>query len=146
MAEKKKKNTTWQKIKNSPFESATELKQHSEKVRLEEWDRVLRANERHNALRAVDDGIGRIFTNGYKAQFKDAEDQTKHSVWVYLSPDDEIKIEIDNEFKSKDSTGTLEALVRSLSQSFVSGYMSTVGLKNDDPNIETKEKHKHSKK
>lgn len=142
----KKKNTTWQKIKNSPFDSATELKQHAEKVRLEEWDRVLRANERHNALKAVDDGIGKIFTNGYKAQFKDAEDKTKHAVWVHLTDNDEVKIEIDNEFKSKDTNGTLEALVRSLSQSFVSGYMMTVGLKNDDPNVDGNEKPKSTKK
>lgn len=142
MAEKKK-NTTWQKIKNSPFESATQLKQHTENVRLEEWDRILRANERHHALKAVDDGIGRIFTNGYKAQFKDSDDETKHAVWVHLTEDDEIKIEIDNEFKSKDSNGTLEALVKSLSQSFVSGYMTTVGLKSDDPNVDgSKEKKK----
>lgn len=129
---KQKKNTTWQKIKNSPFASATELKQHAEQVRMEEWDRVLRANERHNAMKAVDDGIGRLFTNGYKAQFKDKNDQTEHAVWVHLTANDEIKIEIDTEFKSKDTNGTLEALVRSLSQSFVSGYMMTVGLKNDD--------------
>lgn len=132
----KRKNTTWQKIKNSPFQSATELKQHAEQIRMEEWDRVLRANERHNALKAVDEGISRIFTSGYKAQFKDGNDHTKHAVWVRLTEDDEIKIEIDNEFKSKDSNGTLEALVRSLSQSFVSGYMMTVGLKNDEPSIE----------
>lgn len=129
---KQKKNTTWQKIKNSPFESATELKQHAEQVRMEEWDRVLRANERHNAIKAVDDGIGRLFTNGYKAQFKGKNDQTEHAVWVHLTENDEIKIEIDTEFKSKDNNGTLEALVRSLSQSFVSGYMMTVGLKNED--------------
>ena len=143
---KQKKNTTWQKIKNSPFASATELKQHAEQVRMEEWDRVLRANERHNALKAVDDGIGRLFTNGYKAQFKDNTDQTEHAVWVHLSDNDEIKIEIDGEFKSKDTNGTLEALVRSLSQSFVSGYMMTVGLKNEDPITEGKDTRSASKK
>ncbi len=136
----KKKNTTWQKIKNSPFQSATELKQHAEKVSMEEWDRVLRANERHNALKAVDEGIGRIFINGFKAQFKDSTEQTQHAVWVHLTANDEIKIEIDNEFKSKDTNGTLEALVRSLSQSFVSGYMMTLGLKNEDPNVTQKTK------
>lgn len=55
-------------------------------------------------------------------------------IWGHFTEEDEIKIEIDNEFKSKDANGTLAALVRSLSQSFVSGYMMTVGLKNDDPN------------
>ena len=83
-------------------------------------------------MKAVDDGIGRLFTNGYKAQFKDKNEQTEHAVWVHLTENDEIKIEIDTEFKSKDTNGTLEALVRSLSQSFVSGYMMTVGLKNED--------------
>ncbi|NUN06142.1 MAG: hypothetical protein HUU57_10305 [Bdellovibrio sp.] len=137
-------NKTWKKIKDSPFDSATELNQHIEKIKFEEWDRIIRANERHLALKSSDEGLGRIFSQGFKAKFKDKDDKTEHAVWVHLTEDDEVKIEIDSEFKSKDTNGTLEALVRSLSQSFVSGYMTTVGLKSDD-SIPTDEKKKSKK-
>lgn len=37
MPDKKTKNTTWQKIKNSPFRSAKELKENEERIDREEW-------------------------------------------------------------------------------------------------------------
>lgn len=132
MAEKKK-NTTWQKIKNSPFSSAKELKEHEDKIDREEWERITRAESRLGYFQRPESRIGRLLSQGYKASFKSQDDEGDHSVRVFLNEENEIEIEINNDLKSEDKNGTLEALVRSLSQSFVSGYLMSVGLRNDDP-------------
>lgn len=129
----KKTNTTWQKIKNSPFGSAKELKEHEERIDREEWERITRAESRLGYLQRPESRMGKILSQGYKAGFKNDGDETHHSVRVFLNDNSEIEIEIDNELKSEDKNGTLEALVRSLSQSFVSGYLMSVGLKGDEP-------------
>lgn len=129
----KKKNTTWEKIKNSPFGSAKELKEHEERIDREEWERITRAEARLGYLQRPESRIGKLLSNGYKAGFKDEDDDTQHSVRVFLNDNNEIEIEIDSELKSEDKNGTLEALVRSLSQSFVSGYLMSVGLKAEEP-------------
>lgn len=132
MAEKKK-NTTWQKIKNSPFSSAKELKEHEDRIDREEWERITRAEARLGYLQREDSRVGKLLSQGYKASFKSEDDTTTHSVRVFLNDQNEVEIEIDNELKSEDKNGTLETLVRSLSQSFVSGYLMSVGLKAEEP-------------
>lgn len=84
-------------------------------------------------LQRPESRVGRLLSQGYKASFKADDDKTQHSVRVFLNDDNEVEIEIDNELKSEDKNGTLEALVRSLSQSFVSGYLMSVGLKSEEP-------------
>ena len=134
MAKKKSAatNTTWQKIKDSPFSSATELKAHEERILREEWEQITRAKQRPNLLRKEENrDIIAPFTKGFKAKFSGKDDPTDNLVKVYLTEAEEIQIEIDNELKSKDSNGTLESLVKSLTESFMSGYLTALGLKDE---------------
>ncbi len=125
-------NTTLLKLKNTPFKTATELKQYEEKILREEWENIERAKQRRILLQKEDNKeiIG-PFLNGFGAKFVGSHQDSDNLVKVYLAQDDSIQIDIDDELKSKDSSDIVESLVKSLTESFVNGYLTALGLKNE---------------
>ena len=134
MAKKKEQttNTTLLRLKNTPFKTASELKQHEERILREEWENVERARQRRILLQKDENKevIG-PFLKGFKAKFVGGEDNSDNLVRVYLANDESIQIDIDDELKSKDVNGAVESLVKSLTESFVNGYLTALGLKDE---------------
>lgn len=133
MAKKKETtNTTLLRLKNTPFKTATELKQHEERVLREEWENIERAKQRRVLLQKEENRevIG-PFLNGFRAKFTGSDENEDHLVRVYLSSDESIHIDIDESLKSKDGSDTVEGLVKSLTESFVNGYLTALGLKSE---------------
>tara|TARA_B110001454_G_scaffold64823_1_gene62993 strand:- start:41478 stop:41915 length:438 start_codon:yes stop_codon:yes gene_type:complete len=134
MAKKKEQttNTTLLRLKNTPFKTASELKQHEERILREEWENVERARQRRILLQKDENKevIG-PFLKGFKAKFVGSGDNSDNLVRVYLASDESIQIDIDDELKSKDVNGAVESLVKSLTESFVNGYLTALGLKDE---------------
>ena len=134
MAKKKEQttNTTLLRLKNTPFKTASELKQHEERILREEWENVERARQRRILLQKDENKevIG-PFLKGFKAKFVGGGDNSDNLVRVYLAADESIQIDIDDELKSKDVNGAVESLVKSLTESFVNGYLTALGLKDE---------------
>jgi len=125
-------NTTLLKLKNTPFKTATELKQHEERILREEWENIERAKQRRILLQKDENKeVMGPFLNGFGAKFVGANQGSDNLVKVYLAQDDSIQIDIDNELKSKDASDTVESLVKSLTESFVNGYLTALGLKDE---------------
>lgn len=134
MAKRKKTttNSTWLRIKDSPFKSATEMKTHEDRILREEWEIVERAKQRRRLLRKEENAeIIAPFTNGFAAKFVGNED-VENLVRVYLTKNDQVQVDIDETLKTKDSSTTVECLVKSLSESFMNGYLSALGLRDEN--------------
>lgn len=145
MAKKKESttNTTLLRLKNTPFKSAAELKQHEERILREEWENVERAKQRRTLLQKEENkDIMGPFLKGFKAKFVGDNQDVDSLVKVYLTHDESVQIEIDDELKSKDVNGTVESLVKSMTESFVNGYLTALGLKEDGLFTATKKSSK----
>ena len=135
MAKKKEPttNTTLLKLKNTPFKTASELKHYEEKILREEWENIERAKQRRLLLQKDENKVViSPFLNGFKARFVGRGKELDSLVKVYLSNDESVQIEIDDELKSKDVNSAVESLVKSLTESFVNGYLTALGLKDEN--------------
>ncbi len=136
-------NTTLLRLKNTPFKTATELKQHEERILREEWEIVERAKQRRTLLlKDENKDVMGPFLKGFKAKFVGDNLDADSLVKVYLKSDESVQIDIDDELKSKDVNGMVESLVKSMTESFVNGYLTALGLKEDGIFTATK---RHSK-
>lgn len=123
-------NTTLLRLKNTPFESASEMKSFEKKLLKEEWESIERARVRKLLLmKEENQSVIAPFLNGFQAKFNLGN--TENLVKVYLTKNDQIQIDIDNELKSDDTSGVMEALVKSLTESFMGGYLTALGLKDE---------------
>ena len=52
-------------------------------------------------------------------------------VKVYLTDEEAVQVEIDNELKAKDYNAAMESIVKSLVEGFMGGYFRALGLKSD---------------
>lgn len=95
---------------------------------MEEWERIERARHRRNLFKKEENSeLIAPFQKGWGARFIGSED-TGNLVKVYLTEDDLVQIDIDETLKSKDAGSTVEVLVRSVSSSFINGYLTSLGL------------------
>lgn len=134
-------NTTLLRLKNTPFKTAAEMKVHEDRILREEWETVERAKQRRQLLKKEENAeIIAPFTNGFAAKFIGNE-EVGNLVRVYLTDTDQVQIDIDDSLKTKDASATVECLVRSLSESFMNGYLSALGLK-DETLLPTSPAHK----
>lgn len=125
-------NATLLKLKNTPFKTAADLKQQEERILREEWENVERAKQRRLLLlKEENKDVIRPFLNGFSAKFVGSNKGLENLVTVHLTADESVQIDIDEELKSKDLNGTVESLVKSLTESFVSGYLTALGLKDE---------------
>ena len=121
-------NTTLLRLKNTPFKTAAEMKMHEDRILMEEWERIERAKQRRRLFRKEENAeVIAPFRKGWGARFVGSED-VGNLVKVYLDDVDQVQIDIDESLKSKDAMATVDCLVRSVSQSFIKGYNSTLGL------------------
>lgn len=135
-------NTTLLRLKNTPFETASEMKAYEKKLLKEEWENIERARLRRLLLKKEENQeIISPFLKGFQAKFVGNEG-TENLVRVYLTKQDEIQIDIDNELKGEDSNGVMEGLVKSLTESFMNGYLTALGLKDESLFKATGEKSK----
>lgn len=145
LAKKTTTNTTLLRLKNTPFSSASEMKVEEERLLKEEWENVERARVRRLLLKKDENqDVIAPFIKGFQARFI-GDDANENLVRVHLTKDDAIQIDIDDELKSADKSGVVESLVKSLTESFMSGYLSAIGLKDDSLFQAARKQTKHHK-
>lgn len=128
MSRKETTNTTLLRLKGTPFKTAAEMKVHEDRLLMEEWERIERAKYRRQLFKKEENSeVLSPFQKGWGARFVGNE-EVGNLVKVYLTKDDEVQIDIDDSLKSKDSSAVVEVLVRSISASFIGGYLATLGL------------------
>ena len=126
-------NATLLKLKHTPFKTATEMKAHEERICREEWELVERAKHRRLLLNKEEyEDIIMPFKKGFKAKFVGSDAIKDNMVKVYLTKDESVQIEIDDGLKSKDINGAVHSLVKSLTESFMNGYLSALGLREEN--------------
>lgn len=124
-------NTTLLRLKNTPFKTAGEMKSHEDRILREEWEIIERAKQRRRLLKKEENAeVIAPFTNGFAAKFIGNE-EVGNLVRVYLTEKDLVQVDIDESLKTKDAAATVECLVKSLSESFMNGYLSALGLKDE---------------
>ena len=107
------------------------MKTHEERILREEWEAVERAKQRRRLFKK--EGNAEIiapFMNGFAAKFV-GDEATGNLVRVYLTETDQVQIDVDEQLNTKDASATVECLVKSLSISFMNGYLSALGLKDE---------------
>lgn len=124
-------NTTLLRLKDKPFGNATELKNEEKRILREEWESIERARVRRLLLlKEENKEIVSPFLKGFQAKFV-GKDESENVVKVYLTKDDQVQIEVDSEMKDSGTGEAIEGLVKSLSESFMNGYLTALGLKDD---------------
>ena len=53
-------------------------------------------------------------------------------VRIYLNDDEQVQIEVDSEMKEEGTSEAIEGLIKSMSESFMNGYLTALGLKEDN--------------
>lgn len=125
-------NTTLLKLKGTPFESATEMKEAEKRILMNEWESIERAKARRLLLKKEENQeVIAPFLNGFQAKFV-GQDNTENVVRVYLTKEDRVQVEVDEELKNQDMIGAVEGLVKSMTESFMNGYLTALGLKEDN--------------
>jgi len=124
-------NTTLLKLKNTPFKSAGEMKAEEERVLKEEWENIERARVRRLLLKKEDyQDVIAPFVKGFQARFM-SDPENENLVRVHLTKEDALQIDIDDQLRSEDKSGVVESLVKSVTGSFINGYLTAIGLKDD---------------
>lgn len=131
MPKNKTVNTTLLRLKDKPFGNATELKNEEKRILREEWESIERARVRRLLLlKEENKEIVSPFLKGFQAKFV-GKDESENVVKVYLTKEDQVQIEVDSEMKDSGTGEAIEGLVKSLSESFMNGYLTALGLKDD---------------
>lgn len=126
-------NITLLKLKGTPFKTGTELKANKERILKEEWESIERARVRHGLLlHESNRNIIAPFFDGFSAKFVGPEGQNENLVRVYFNDNRAVQVDIDNKLRIKNTAETVESLVKSLVDGFVGGYITLLGLKNDN--------------
>lgn len=132
MAKNTTTNTTLLRLKNTPFENATDLKNEEKKILKQEWENVERARVRRLLLlKEENKEIVSPFLKGFQAKFV-GKDDSENVVRIYLNEQEQVQIEVDSEMKEEGTGEAIEGLVKSLSESFMNGYLTALGLKEDN--------------
>jgi hypothetical protein len=125
-------NPTLIRLKGTPFKTATELKIFEDKILKDEWQSVERARVRRELLmKAENKKIIAPFINGFNAKFIAHNSENENLIRIYLTAEEAIQVDIDNQLRSKDTNEALESLIKSLVGGFLGGYLTALGL-NDD--------------
>lgn len=126
------KNATLLRLKNTPFENAKQLKAAEARLRAEEWESMERARLR-KAYYAKPEyrGIIAPLLNGFTAKVVGGEDADL--VRVYLTSEDRVHVEVASNVSHPEDNLAVQTLVRSLTESFMNGYFTALGLRDDEP-------------
>ncbi len=132
MPKKLTTNTTLLRLKNTPFESATAMKTEEQRILKQEWENVERARVRRLLLMKDENReIVSPFLKGFQAKFV-GKDESENVVRIYLNDDEQVQIEVDSEMKEEGTSEAIEGLIKSMSESFMNGYLTALGLKEDN--------------
>lgn len=132
MPKKPTTNTTLLRLKNTPFESATAMKTEEQRILKQEWENVERARVRRLLLlKEENKEIVSPFLKGFQAKFV-GKDESENVVRIYLNDEEQVQIEVDSEMKEEGTSEAIEGLIKSLSESFMNGYLTALGLKEDN--------------
>ena len=132
MPKKPTTNTTLLRLKNTPFESATAMKTEEQRILKQEWENVERARVRRLLLMKDENReIVSPFIKGFQAKFV-GKDESENVVRIYLNDDEQVQIEVDSEMKEEGTSEAIEGLIKSMSESFMNGYLTALGLKEDN--------------
>ncbi len=132
MPKKPTTNTTLLRLKNTPFESATAMKTEEQRILKQEWENVERARVRRLLLMKDENReIVSPFLKGFQAKFV-GKDESENVVRIYLNDDEQVQIEVDSEMKEEGTSEAIEGLIKSMSESFMNGYLTALGLKEDN--------------
>mgnify|MGYP003373786495 FL=1 len=132
MPKKLTTNTTLLRLKNTPFESATAMKTEEQRILKQEWENVERARVRRLLfMKDENREIVSPFLKGFQAKFV-GKDESENVVRIYLNDDEQVQIEVDSEMKEEGTSEAIEGLIKSMSESFMNGYLTALGLKEDN--------------
>ncbi len=125
-------NTTLLRRKNTPFESSSEMKAEEKRLLKQEWENVERARVRRLLfLKEENREIISPFIKGFQAKFV-GKDEQENVVRIFLNDKEQVQIEVDSEMKEEGASEAIEGLVRSMSESFMTGYLNALGFKDDN--------------
>lgn len=125
-------NSTLQRLTGTPFKTGSELKNAEEQILKEEWINIESARVRRNLFKMENNKeILAPFLKGFQAKFVNESGKHEQVVKVYLTEDEAIQVEIDNDLKIKDYNAAVESIVKSLVEGFMGGYFKALGLKSD---------------
>ncbi len=125
-------NTTLKRLTGTPFKTGSELKIAEEQILKEEWKNIERARVRRNLFKMENNKeILAPFLKGFQAKFVNENGNREQVVRVFLTDDEAIQVEIDNELRVKDYNAAIETIVKSLVEGFMGGYFKALGLKGD---------------
>lgn len=125
-------NTTLLRLKNTPFESSSEMKAEEKRLLKQEWENVERARVRRLLfLKEENREIISPFIKGFQAKFV-GKDEQENVVRIFLNDKEQVQIEVDSEMKEEGASEAIEGLVRSMSESFMTGYLNALGFKDDN--------------
>lgn len=132
MPKKPTTNITLHSLKDTPFKSAGDRKREEQRITNEEWESVARARARRRLLLKDENReILSPFFNGFQAKFV-GRDESENVVKVYLTKEEQVQIEVDSEMKDNNANEAIEGLVKSISESFMNGYLTALGLKEEN--------------
>lgn len=130
-------NSTLLRLKGTPFKTAAALKASEDVILREEWHNVERARVRHELfLRDGNQLLMNPFTKGIQARYVTAT-SNDNLVHVFLTAEQSVQVNIDNEMRNKNATTAIESLVKSLVTGLMDGYLGALGLRSD-PNSKDK--------
>jgi hypothetical protein len=123
-------NATLKRLTGTPFKTGSELKAAEVQILKEEWKVVERARVRRNLFRMEKNKeLLAPFLKGFQAKFVNENGAHEQVVKVYLTEDEAIQVEIENDLKVKDYNAAIETIVKSLVEGFMGGYFKALGLK-----------------
>lgn len=126
------KNSTLKRLTGTPFRTGSEMKNAEEQILIEEWKNVERARVRRNLFKMENNKeLLAPFLKGFQAKFVHENGKHEQVVKVYLTDQEVIQVEIDNELKIKNYNAAVESIVKSLVEGFMGGYFKALGLKSD---------------
>ena len=126
------KNITLIRLKGTPFKTAASMKAHEDQILKEEWETVERARIRRELFKKESNQIILApFFKGFNAKFVGNEGNHENLVKVYLTDDDGVQVDIDNQLKNIDIDRSMESLIKSLVEGFMGGYLTALGLKDE---------------
>ena len=126
------KNSTLKRLTGTPFKTGSELKNAEEQILKEEWKNIERARVRRSLFKMENNKeILAPFLKGFQAKFVNENGKHEQVVKVYLTDEEAVQVEIDNDLKLKDYNAAVESIVKSLVEGFMGGYLKALGLKGD---------------
>lgn len=136
--EKKNTNPTRAKIDGTPFKSAAEYNEATDKILKEEWEQLERARQRKDLLKREEyQYILDRFKAGLSCEFGNSNNKLFR---VYIAEDGSTQVAIDEKMKSEENLEQVIGVVmKSLTESFEKNYLKAMKILPDSEDVRASE-------